>query len=67
MIVGVSIVKKIKKCFETKKKKKKNPEFLNKTNVVLIPKIQGLETIGNYRPISLYNIVYKMITKIIVA
>ena len=49
------------------KKKKKNLEFLNKTNVVLIPKIQGLETIGNYRPISLYNTVYKMITKIIVA
>ena len=60
-------MEKIKKCFETKKKKKKNLEFLNKTNVVLIPKIQGLETIGNYRPISLYNIVYKMITKIIVA
>lgn len=63
MIVGGSVVEEIKKCFETKK----FPEFLNKTNVVLIPKIQGLETIGNYYSISLCNTVYKMITKIIVA
>ena len=31
------------KCFEIKK----ISESLNKTNVALIPKIQGLETIGN--------------------
>ena len=53
----------VKKCFEIKK----IFESLNKTNVVLIPKIQGLETIGNYRPINLCNIVYKIITKMIVA
>ena len=35
--------------------------------MALIPTIQGLETIGNYRLISLCNIVYKIITKIIVA
>ena len=35
--------------------------------MALIPKIQGPETIGNYRPISLCNIVYKIITKIIIA
>ena len=35
--------------------------------MALIPKIQGPETIGNYRPINLCNTVYKIITKIIVA
>ena len=63
MIVGGSVVEEVQKCFETKK----IPEALNKTNVALIPKIQGPETISNYRPISLCNTVYKMVTKIIVA
>ena len=42
-------------------------EYLNKTHFALIPKIQGQETLGNYRPISLCNLVYKVVTKIIVA
>jgi len=29
--------------------------------------MQGPETIGNYRPINLCNMVYKVVTKIIVA
>ena len=33
----------------------------------LFQKIQGPETLGNYRPISLCNTVYKIVTKIIVA
>ena len=40
---------------------------LNKTLITLIPKIKGLETIGNFRLVSLCNSVYKIITKIIVA
>lgn len=44
----------------------KVPEVLNKTNIALIPKIAGPETLGNYRPISLCNTVYKLITRIIV-
>ena len=43
------------------------PEDLNYTHIALIPKIQGPETLGNYRPISLCNTVYKVVTKIIVA
>lgn len=43
------------------------PEYLNRTHIALIPKIQGLETLGNYRPISLCNTVYKIVTKVIVA
>ena len=46
---------------------RKVPDFLNRTHIVLIPKVQGPETIGNYRPISLCNTIYKIITKIIVA
>ena len=42
-------------------------EVLNFTHIALIPKIQGPETLGNNRPISLCNTVYKVITKIIVA
>lgn len=57
------MMEEVKKCFKTKK----IPEFISKTNVDLIPKIQGPKTIGNYHPISLCNTVYKIITKIIVA
>ena len=43
------------------------PEYLNKTLITLIPKSKNLESFYNYQPISLCNIVYKMVTKIIVA
>ena len=46
---------------------KRVPEDLNYTHIALIPKIQGPETLDNYRPISLCNTVYKVVTKIIVA
>ena len=45
---------------------KKIPDYLNRTSIVFTLKIQGLETIGNYRPISLCNAVYKIVSKIIV-
>ena len=63
LIVGNSVIDLVKKVFD----KRKVPEFLNRTHIVFIPKIQGPETLGNYRPISLCNTVYKVITKIIVA
>ena len=43
------------------------PSYLNKTHITLIPKIQGPETLGHYRPITLCNTVYKIVTKVIVA
>lgn len=41
------------------------PEYLNRTLISLIRKCQYPETLGNYRPISLCNSVYKIVTKII--
>ena len=42
------------------------PTFLNQTLIALIPKQKGLETISHFRPISLCNTVYKLVTKILV-
>ena len=43
------------------------PEYLNRTLITLIPKYNALESFSNYRPISLCNTVYKIVTKVIVA
>ena len=61
-IVGNSVIFEVKEAFRTGKV----PPNLNQTLIALIPEIKGPETIGNYRPISLCNFVYKVITKIIV-
>ena len=42
------------------------PDYLNRTLILLIPKCQHPETFGSYRPISLCNSVYKVVTKIVV-
>ena len=62
-MVGDSVMKEVKSIFDNRVMLK----YLNKTHIVLIPKIQGPKTLGNYRPISLCNLVYKIVTKIIVA
>ena len=63
LVVGDSVKEEVMRAFT----ERKVPDYLNKTLIVLIPKIQGPETIGNYRPISLCNTIYKIISKIIVA
>lgn len=63
LVVGKSVIDEVKRIFV----ERIVPSYLNKTYIALIPKIQGLETLGNYRPISLCNTVYKIVTKIIVA
>ena len=63
LVVGDSVKEEVMRAFT----ERKVPDYLNKTLIVLIPKIQGPETIGNYRPINLCNIIYKIISKIIVA
>lgn len=42
------------------------PPFLNMTLIALIPKHLGADSLGSYRPISLCNRVYKIISKVIV-
>ena len=63
LIVGSSVSDEVKRVFA----ERRVPEYLNKTHITLIPKIQSPKTLGNYRPISLCNTIYKIVTKIIVA
>ena len=63
LIVGDFVVKEIQKIFKAKIVLK----VLNRTHIALIPKVQGPELLNNYKPISLCNSVYKIITKVIMA
>ena len=58
LVVGKSVIDVIKKIFT----ERTILEYLNRTLIALIPKIQSPETLSNYRPISLCNTVYKIVT-----
>ena len=62
LIVGSSVSDEVKRVFA----ERRVPDYLNRTHITLIPKIQSLKTLGNYRLKSLCNTIYKIITKIIV-
>jgi ribonuclease HI len=62
MIVGPSVKTAVKNIFSTGIM----PPNLNQTLIALVPKQQGPETLNHYRPISLCNTVYKIITKLLV-
>ena len=42
-----------------------SPPNFNKTHIVLIPKVKTPKKVTDYRPISLYNVVYKIASKAI--
>lgn len=63
MITGKSVVEVVKEVFE----RGCVPPYLNRTLITLIPKHLGADSLGSFRPISLCDTVYKVISKIIVA
>ena len=61
--VQVSVCHEVKKAFSLGVV----PEFLNTTLITLIPKCNNPKSLANYKPISLCNSVYKVISKVLVA
>ena len=59
--LGMSLLSKVDLIFENKEE----ISSVNETNIVLIPKTDYPETIRDFRPISLCNVVYKTLTKVI--
>ena len=62
LVVGRSVSEEVLVIF----RERKILEYMNSTNIVLIPKTQGPESIGSYHLISLCNLVYKIVSKILV-
>ena len=63
LVVGTLVVEEVRKIFTAME----IAEELYRTHITFIPKILGSETLNNYRPISLCNTVYKIVSKILVA
>ncbi|KAI8563661.1 hypothetical protein RHMOL_Rhmol03G0126400 [Rhododendron molle] len=62
-VVGPEVRKFVRECFQLSS----IPEEMNKTFIALIPKKDNPDSIKMFRPISLCNVAYKVVTKIIVA
>ena len=61
-LVGQSITNMVKDFFHSDS----SLRLINHTHIALIPKVESLELVTNFRPISLCNVTYKIITKIMV-
>jgi hypothetical protein len=61
-VVGISVIKAVRDFFISGKMLKE----VNYSFIVLIPKIINPSTINHYRPISLCNTIYKVISKLLV-
>jgi hypothetical protein len=61
-VVGISVIKAVRDFFISGKMLKE----VNYSFIVLIPKIINPSTINHYRPISLCNTIYKVISKLLI-
>ena len=61
-IVGETVFREVKEIFANCAM----PPHLNETLITLIPKCSGANSVGLFRPISLCNTIYKVVTKMIV-
>ena len=62
LLVGELVRNEVKQIFASQKV----PAYLNQTLIALIPKQLGPKTVSQFRPISLCNTVYKIVSKILV-
>ena len=62
ILVGDSVRQKVNEIFSSRKIAK----YLNQTIITLVPKCKNPNSFNHYFPISLCNIVYKIVSKIIV-
>ena len=60
--IGETVIKEVREIFVTRIM----PNNLNQTLITLIPKCTGADYLSKFRPISLCNTIYKVVTKIIV-
>lgn len=61
-MVGESLVEMVRKGFKSGEVE----DFLNKTLIILIPKVSGQKNVSQFRPISLCTMPYKLLTKVLV-
>lgn len=60
-MIGEDIYSAVLECLNNYK----IPSEINCTNITLIPKVKSPELISNFRPISLCNVVYKIVLKVL--
>ncbi|CAM8958980.1 unnamed protein product [Rhodiola kirilowii] len=60
-IVGPEVVKEVLNCLNNNVLNKE----LNETLIVLVPKVKKVEKVEDFRPISLCNVVMKIVTKVL--
>ena len=61
-IVGPLVSKAVMDCLN----EREELEVINSTLVTLIPKVKDPKTVGDFRPISLCNVLYKVISKVLI-